>query len=406
MRTAEVNALLRLLVESGEGVSDLNFTPGKPPQIEAEGELRFPFVDPPLPELSPFMTEQIALCLLENRPGLIKRLLQTGSCDFAFAVPGLSRFRVNVFSQRGAYSIVLRRLATTIPTIHDLVLPPVFEKLAGLRDGLILITGGPGSGKTTTMSSLAHQVNLTRPVHIVTLEDPIEFLHRHQLGTVNQRELGFDFDTFANGVRAALRQAPKVIVVGELRDRETVEVTLSAAETGHLVLSTMQTISAGQTVERLATMFPAAEQQRIRTRLAGCLRYIVAQCLVPKKDGGRIAALEILAPTMRAQELIRTGETEEKTFYKIISEGRGSGMQTFDQHLLRLFEEGWITEDTFRHYSTGRVEIMRQFERVRHALATAPAPVPAAPAAPAASEIDISDLKMDYTWGRKRDDDD
>ena len=391
MRKAETNHLMRVLLESGEGISDLNFTAGKPPQIEMNGELCFPFVEPPLPELTPFMTEQIALNLIEGRHNLIRRLVSTGACDFAYAIPGLSRFRVNVFRQRGSYSIVLRRLATEIPTVDDLVMPPVVAQMADLREGLVLITGGPGCGKSTTMAALVQEINLKRPVHIVTLEDPIEFLHRHQMGTVNQRELGLDFDGYANGLKSALRQSPKVIVVGELHDRETVETALAATETGHLVLSTMQTIDAGQTIQRLVTMFPAAEQHRVRVRLGACLRYVVAQCLVPKTDGGRVAALEILSATYRAQELIRNGESEKRTFYDLLREGSKSGMQTFDQHLIALFEAGLISEETCRNYTSERAEVGHEIQRIGRASAE-----PAAEDAP-----DADGLRMDFTYGRR-----
>ena len=404
MRKAELNALLRVLIESGEGVTDLNFTGGKPPQVERDGELAFPFVDPPLPELSPFMTEQIVLNLLQNRPVLIRRLVQTGSCDFAYTVPGVARFRVNVFSQRGSYSIVLRRLATRIPDMDDLVLPRVFRDMATLDDGLVLITGGPGSGKTTTMASLVHEMNLNRPVHIVTLEDPIEFLHQHQIGTVNQRELGLDFESFADGLRAALRQSPRVIVLGEIRDRESAEMALAAAESGLLVVSTMRTVNPGQTVRRFLDLFPGEEQERVRQRFADCVRYIASQTLLPRVEGGRIVALEILSGSYRAQDIIRLDETEEKTFYRILSEGGNQGMQTLDQHLVRLYDSGLITEETCRHYGSGRVEATHEIERIakreeaEEEVEEAKEEIALPAEQPA---VQHRDLKMDYTWGRR-----
>lgn len=394
MRKADLHSLLRVLLESGDDITDLNFTAGKPPQVVKQGELSFPFVDPPLPELTPYMTEQVALGLLRNRAALIRNLLESGSCDFAYTVPGLARFRVNVFSQRGSYSIVLRPLATRIPGIHDLFLPKVFEEIVALQDGLVLLTGGPGTGKTTTMAAIVHELNLSRPVHIVTLEDPVEFLHKHQIGTVNQRELGVDFDSFANGLRAAVRQGPRVIVVGELRDREAVEMALCAAETGHLVLSNMRTVNASQTIHALVGMFDPVEQDRIRQRLAECLRYCVAQTLVPKESGGRIAAFEVMAGTYRVQDLIRLGETEDRLFYHLIRDGRSSGMQTADAHLIQLYQDGLVSEETCRNYLSRRPEVQQLLDRVQAGLARAQADQ--------SLPEEVGELKMDFTFGRRR----
>jgi len=365
VRANELNALLRTLLECEEGVSVLNFTPFKPPQIETDGDLHFPAVNPPLPELSPFMTEQAALNLVGNRPHLLRELLVSGSCDCSYSVTGLSRFRVNIFSQRGTYSIVMRRLATRLPTIHDLVLPPLFQKLAELESGLVLVAGGAGSGKSTTLAALVHEINLTRPLHIVTLEDPIEVLHRHEIGTVNQRELGADFSTFAHGLRAALRQSPNVIVVGELRDRETLEVALTAAEAGHLVLTTVQASGVSQTIQRLVGMFLPEEQGRVRARLGEVLRCAVGQMLAPKEGGGRVLVLELLTMTQRTRELIVLGETETRTFYLAMAEGTARGMQTFDQHLARLVDDGQISEATARNFATDRGALGRNLERLR-----------------------------------------
>ena len=394
MRKAELHSLLRVLAESGEGITDLNLTAGKPPQVVKEGELAFPLVDPPLPELTPFMTEQIALNLLQNRPKLIRDLTESGSCDFAYTLPGVARFRVNVFSQRGSFSIVLRRLATKMPTMHDLFLPRIFADMVTLNDGLVLITGGSGSGKTTTMSSLVHEINMSQAVHIVTLEDPIEFLHSHQVGTVNQREFGLDFDTFPSGMRAALRQGPRVIVVGELRDRETIEMALCAAESGHLVLSTMRTINASQTMQTIVGMFALVEQDRIRQRLAECLRYCVAQTLVPKLDGGRIPALEIMVGNYRMQDLIRIGESDDKSFYRFISEGRTAGMQTADAHLVQLLQDGLISEETARNYTSDRIEVVHMIDRVQAGGSEE------GQAKRRSTGSDEAELKMDYTYGK------
>ncbi|MHC4549438.1 MAG: type IV pilus twitching motility protein PilT [Planctomycetota bacterium] len=399
MRTRELDNLLRTLLESGEGISDLNFTPGKPPQVEADGELGFPFVDPPLPELTPFMTEQIALNLLHDREELIRQLMQQGSCDCAYDVPGLARFRCNIFTQRGFITIVLRRLETRIPTIHDLVLPHVFQKMGKLHKGLILVTGATGMGKSTTLAALMHEINLTRPVHVITLEDPIEYVHGHQIGTINQRELGVDFDTWANGLRAAVRQAPKVIVIGELRDRATLETALNASDSGHLVLATMHTLGAGQTINRIVGMFPNEVQPRLRARLADAVQYVVGQWLVPRQGGGRIAALEILASSPRTRELIRDGESEHKTFYKVLSEGAQDGMQTFDQHLVKLFEDDFIDAHTVENYCTDRIRVGRELDRIRHARQVAGDETAVEALDPA-----LADLQMDFTHGRVRED--
>jgi len=390
VRTAELDALLRTLLESGERISDLNFTPGKPPQVEIDGELKFPFVEPPLPELTPHMTEQIALNLLHERPELLRQLLEQGSCDCAYEVPGLARFRANVFTQRGCFSAVLRRLETRVLTLDDLALPPVFRKMTGLEKGLVLLTGASGQGKSTTLAALVHEINLTRPVHVVTLEDPIEFVHKHEIGTVNQRELGTDFDTWANGLRAAVRQAPKVIVLGELRDKETLEAAINASDTGHLVFATMHTLGASQTIHRIVGMFQADVQERLRARLADALRYVVAQWLVPRQGGGRVAVLEVLANTKRVADLIREGESETKTLAKVITDGQADGMQTFDQHLARLFEDEFVDAETVLHYCTDRATVSREMNRIRYERKGGIAAV----------AEEAADLKVDFTHGR------
>ncbi len=397
MRRRELDTLLSRLLESQPQLSDINFTPGKPPQIDTGGELRFPFIDPPLPELTPWMTEQIALNLLDERRDLVKELMQKGSCDCAYEVPDLARFRVNIFSQRSCYSIVLRKLATRVPTMDDLVLPNVFQQMAALNQGLVLVCGATGQGKSTTMAALLHEMNLTRPVHMVTLEDPIEFVHKHQIGTINQRELSVDFDTWATGLRAALRQAPKVIVLGELRDQETMETALHAAETGHVVLATMHTMGAGQTVSRLIGMFPGPEQTRIRARLAEALKFVAAQWLIPRKGGKRIAILEVLASTLRTQELIREGEHEDKTFYRALAEGVNDGMQTFDQHLVQLFGDDFIEAETVLHFCTDKVFVSQELDRVRYENA-----MDRGETAPVTGDPALSELKVDFTYGRNK----
>ena len=352
MRKADVDYILRYMVESHDNVSDMNFTVAKPPQVETSGELTPVVIDPRWAKLTPFQTETLALHLMQCDRRLSQLLISQGSCDCSYALLGKARFRVNIFQQRNAYSIVLRKLSTQILTIDDLQLPPVFHRMGQEKNGLILVTGATGSGKSTTLAALIDEMNQTKAVHIVTLEDPIEFVHSHKKATINQRELGNDFDTFANGLRAALRQAPKVILVGEMRDRETVEIALSAAETGHLVLSTLHTVDAGQTINRILGMFDKDEEKLVRIRLADTLRWIVSQRLLPRVSSGRAAALEVMGTNLRVKESVLNGESEGKTFYEVIEAAEPFGMQTFDQSIIKLFKDGLITEDTALTYAS------------------------------------------------------
>jgi twitching motility protein PilT len=346
-------------------VSDLNFSVAKPPQVEASGELTPVMIDPRLERLTPFQTETLALHLMEYDRRLSQLLISQGSCDCSYALLGKARFRVNIFQQRNSYSIVLRKLSTQILTIDDLHLPKVFHQMAQEKNGLILVTGATGSGKSTTLAALIDRMNQTKAMHIVTLEDPMEFVHPHKKATINQRELGSDFDTFANGLRAALRQAPKVILVGEMRDRETVEIALSAAETGHLVLSTLHTIDAGQTITRILGMFDKDEEKLVRIRLANTLRWIVSQRLLPKVDGGRVAALEIMGTNLRVKDSVLNGESEGKTFYEIIEAAEPFGMQTFDQSILKLFQDGVIDEDMALAYASRKSVARRGIDEAK-----------------------------------------
>ena len=352
MRKVDVDYLLGRVLESHENASDLNFSVARPPQVEVSGELTPVVVEARLETLTPFQTETLALHLMQCDRRLSQHLISQGSCDCSYALFGKARFRVNIFQQRNSYSIVLRRLSTKIFTIDDLKLPPVFHQMAQERNGLILVTGATGSGKSTTLAALIDQMNQMKAMHIVTLEDPMEYVHAHKKATINQRELGSDFDTFANGLRAALRQAPKVILVGEMRDRETVEIALSAAETGHLVLSTLHTIDAGQTISRILGMFDRDEEKLVRIRLADTLRWVVSQRLLPKIGGGRVAALEIMGTNLRVKDSVLNGESEGKMFYEIIEAGEPFGMQTFDRGIIKFFQEGIIAEDTALAYAS------------------------------------------------------
>lgn len=363
----EVDTILSHILDTYPSVSDVNISVGKPFQVEVDGELVPVSLPTALPTLTPFHTETFALQLLNNDRRAIRLLLEQGSTDISYAVGDRARFRVNIFSGRGMYAIVMRRLATKIPTVEELRLPAILNDIAVEKNGLVLVTGATGSGKSSTLAAVLRKVNQTRAVHVVTLEDPVEFMHPHEKATFNQRELGMDFDTFENGLRAALRQAPKIILVGEMRDRATVEIALHAAETGHLVLSTLHTIDAGQTINRIIGMFEQAEEQLIRNRLASMLRWIVAQRLLPKIGGGRLAVLEIMRTSLRVQDAILHGEAEGKTFYEIIQAGVAIGMQTFDKSLLQAYEDGLINEQTALAYASQRSIVRRGIDQVKNA---------------------------------------
>ena len=386
MRKSEIDDLLSTMLESHDNVSDLNVTVDRPLQVEASGELVSVPVDPTIDNLTPFQTEIFALNIINGDRRLTEHLIATGSCDTSYYLPGKARFRVNIFSQRSNMSIVLRKLETNIPTIESLKLPDAFKKMPGEKNGLILITGATGSGKTTSLAALLNEINATKSLHIVTLEDPVEYVHPNRKATFNQRELGLDYDTFANGLRAALRQAPKIILVGEMRDRETAELALKASETGHLVLSTLHTVNAGQAINRVVGMFDKDEEKQIRQRLADTLRWVVGQRLVPKVGGGRWAVHDILSNTIRSNELILLGEQEGKTFYEIQEVGEPFGMMTFDQSLLRSYEHGLITEDTAVNYSTRKAVVQRGIDTVKQTRGE--------------KTTDVEGLKLDIDYNR------
>src|SRR6266403_1186008 len=365
MRRPELDHILSTMLNSQPEVSDLLFTVDKPLQVESLGELKPVTCDPPIEKLTPFQTEMIALNLMGENQWHIRDLLRRGSCDTAYTLTDKARFRISIFSQRGNYSIVLRKLNTVIPTLEWLDFPEIIKLIPNEKTGLVLVTGATGSGKSTTLAAVLNEINHTKPVHIVTLEDPVEFVHLHEKATFNQRELGTDFDSFSNGLRAALRQAPKVILVGEMRDRDTVRIALSAAETGHLVLSTIHTIDAGQTINRILGMFETEEQEQIRARLADTLRWIISQRLIPKISGGRFALLEIMASNLRVQESIRLGESEGKSFYEIIEASQPFGWRTFDYSCLEAYEQGRVTEETALLYCTKRGPVMRGIDNIK-----------------------------------------
>jgi len=367
MQLNELDYILTSMLESYEDVSDFNFTVGKPFQVETSGELMPVSLKPGVESLTPFQTEMLALNLINGDRRLTKSLLEEGSCDMSYHLAGKARFRVNIFSQKDCYSIVMRRLATRVPTIEELNLPPTFLKMTSERNGIILVTGATGTGKTTSLAAFLDEINEKFPVHVVTLEDPVEYLHTQKKATFNQRELGTDFSSFAWGLRAALRQAPKVVMVGEMRDKETVEIGLSAAETGHLVLSSLHTVDAGQTINRIIGMFEREEERQIRIRLADAIRWIVCQRLLPKVGGGRVAAFEVMGSNLRIKDTILNGESEDRTFYEIIEEGRSLGMMTFDQCIADLYKQGLITQETAMSYGSRKSIVGRSLDSIKSA---------------------------------------
>jgi twitching motility protein PilT len=365
MRRPELDQILGAMLASQPEVSDLLFTVNRPPQVESFGELKPVTLEFPLEKLTPFQIEMIALNMIGDNLWQIEDLLRHGSCDTSYSLSDKARFRVNIFTQRGNFSIVCRQLNTVIPTLDKLKLPEILKQLPHEKTGLVLVTGATGSGKTTTLAAVLHEINVSKPLHIVTLEDPVEYVHPHEVATFNQRELGVDFDSYANGLRAALRQAPKVILVGEMRDKDTVKIALSAAETGHLVLSTLHTINAGETINRILGMFDPEEQEQVRVRLADCLRWVVSQRLCPKISGGRHALVEIMGANLRTQETIRIGESEGKTFYDIIEANYPFGWRTFDDACLAAYTDGIITEETANLYCTKRSVVSRGIDNAK-----------------------------------------
>jgi twitching motility protein PilT len=357
-----VDALLTGMLESAEGVSDLLFIAGKPPLVEVHGRLAdFP-IDTPESVLTPALIEQLAALIMNGSERLRLEFSTTGSCDCSYAVENLARFRVNIFKQNGRHAVVMRKLQSKIPTLDELGLPPIFREIIKEKDGIILLTGGTGTGKTTTLAAMLNELNLTQEIHIVTLEDPIEFFHVHRKAAISQRELGKDFPNFADGLRAALRQAPKAILVGEIRDRETLEIAMTASETGHIVFSTLHTINAGQTINRILGMFSREEEQQLRQRLAATLRYVVSQRLVNKIGGSRLLVTEIMGSSLRTRETIVYGESENKTFYEIIEAGSSLGWHTFDQSIIEAYKTGAITEETALVCCTNKGKMRRELD--------------------------------------------
>jgi len=340
------------MLKSQTHVSDLIFSPGRAPQVEVSGqlvELKFKGLE----RLAPADTDYIARAIIANNDHAALKLEAEGSADLSYGLEGASRFRVNIFRQRGSCAIVMRVIANRIPSFEDLHLPPQLAEICNLRNGVVLVTGPTGSGKSSTLAAVIDKMNEEKAIHILTIEDPIEFLHRHKKATIHQRELHSDTPTFSAALRAALRQAPKVILVGEMRDRETIEIALEASETGHLVLSTLHTIDAAKTVERIVGAFPMEDQQGIRSRLSRAFRFILSQRLLPRLDGnGRVAVIEILKSSMRTREYVEKGESEGKSLLDAMRDGSNDGMQHFDNEIEKLIRDGVVDLDTGLTYAT------------------------------------------------------
>jgi twitching motility protein PilT len=367
-----ISVLRQMLGTSGK-VSDLIFSPGRPPQVELAGKL-VPVAVVGLEKLTPAHTAGIAKLIIGNQEAAADTLEKTGSSDLSFSAPGEARFRVNIFKQRGTHAIVMRVIPQNPPRFEDFDLPVQLKEIAKMKNGIVLVTGPTGSGKSTTLAAIIDLINETQSYHIVTIEDPIEFLHAHKNSTVHQREVHSDTPGFAVALRAALRQAPKVILVGEMRDRETIEVALEAAETGHLVLSTLHTIDASKTIDRIIGVFPASEEQTIRMRVSQSFRYIISQRLVPRANGkGLIAIIEILKSTMRTREYIEKGESDGKSLIDAMDQGDQDGMQTFDGVLEKMIRNGTVTREGAMPYASNLSNLLLRISDLDMA------PAPSAP---------------------------
>jgi len=346
------NTIIATMLRAAPKISDLIFSPGRAPQVEVNGEL-VQLKIAGVGVLKPDDTARIANDLMGRSKHALEKLKEEGSCDISYSVPKLSRFRVNIFTQRGSCGIVMRVIPTDVPDFKTLNLPPELNEAAKLRPGIVLVTGPTGSGKSSTLAAFVDKINETKACHVITIEDPIEFLHQHKLATIHQRELHTDCPSFALALRAALRQAPKLILVGEMRDKQTIEVALEAAETGHMVYSTLHTIDASKTVERIIGVFPLEEQNAIRGRLAKSFRYIVSQRLIPRIDGsGRVAAFEILKATIRTREYVQKGESEGKSLLDAMRDAEGNEMQCFDDEIEKMIRAGVIDMEMGLSYCT------------------------------------------------------
>jgi twitching motility protein PilT len=364
MSLLDISPIIEQMLMVSDDISDLNFSVGQKPQVEINGVL-YPTSPLGLGKLSAFQTEMIAMAIIRDNPKAAEQLVKEGAADLSWTLPGKCRFRVNIFQQRGTYSIVMRVIPREIPSFESLNLPPQLQEICNLRNGLVLVTGPTGSGKSSTLAAIIDRINETKSYHIVTIEDPIEFMHKHKKSTINQREIGSDAKDFASALRSALRQAPKVILVGEMRDLETTEIALEAAETGHLVLSTLHTIDASRTIDRIIGLYPKNEERVIRTRLAQSFRYIISQRLIPRADGkGRVPAVEILKSNPRTREYIEYGESEGKTLLDAIRDGELDGMQDFDTVIMKMIQQGIVTLEDGLSFATNQNNLLLKLSGV------------------------------------------
>ena len=363
MNNREVlDRLLDAMIQQAEGVSDLLFVAGRPLQVEIQGELK-PFVsEPSQPMLTSERIEGLAGAIINNNQRLLQDLKERGSCDCGYTLKNICRFRVNIYHQNGNYAMVLRHLKPLIPSFESLHLAPVFYEIIREKTGLIFVTGGTGMGKTTSIAAMLNEINKTRDIHILTLEDPIEFLFTPVKSTFSQRELGLDFHDFRDGMRAAMRQAPKIIFIGEIRDRETMEIVLNAGETGHLVLSTLHTSTASGAINRILGLFSGDEENVVRERLAASMRFILGQRLVPAIAGGRLLVTELMGSNLRTREAILLGETEGRNLEDIIESGTVSGWHTFEQSLVEAYKKDLITEETALLYCTNKMKLIQRID--------------------------------------------
>jgi twitching motility protein PilT len=356
-------ALLGAMLRASEKISDLIFSPGRPPQVQVYDQM-IPVQVPGLTFLTQDDTRRIAADLIGDNKQAITTLREHGACDISFGLPGLARFRVNIFIQRGSCAVVMRVIPTAIPDFASLRLPQQLSEVAKLKDGIVLVAGPPGSGKSSTLAVLLDAINREKYYHIITIEDPIEFLHNHKCSTIHQRELHSDTPSFAHALRSAMRQAPKVILVGDMRDRETIEIVLEAAETGHLVFSSLNTMDASKTVERLVNAFSPTEQQSVRERFAKSFRYIICQRLMSKSDrSGRVPAFEILKANAQTRECVEKGERENKRLLDAIKAGGAEGMQHFDGEIAQLVQSRLIDLETGLSYASNAGALGQELAR-------------------------------------------